>query len=172
MGVEKTIHSKMLVASSYHRIFTVGNNIGMGIGGVLADGRQLVNRSRDESSAYKRNYGIEIPGKVISQRLAAYVHAYTEYWHLRPFGVSSLMACYDEHTGPQLYMINPSGECYRYFGTAVGKGAQAAKVELEKCDFETITCEEAVVKISEMLSFLLSPSLLSFSRSKVRESLV
>ena len=64
---------------------------------------------------------------MLSQRLAMYVHAYTEYWHLRPFGVSSLLAVYDDSDfGPQLYCVEPSGECLRYYGVAVGKNAQAA----------------------------------------------
>jgi len=152
MGVEKIIRNKMLVTNSYRRIFTTSMNSGLAIGGMLPDGRQLVNRARDEASSYKSNYGIPIPGKVLSQRIALYVHAYTEYWHLRPFGVSSMLSVYDEsELGPQLYLIEPSGECLRYFGIAVGKGSQAARVQLEKLNFDTITCKEAVVKIAEII---------------------
>jgi len=32
----------------------------------------------------------------------------------------------------------------------MGKGKQGAKTELEKINFETITCREAVEKVSEM----------------------
>eukprot|EP01083_Nonionella_stella_P109299 318552_1 len=153
LGVEKIIRNKMLVTSSYRRIFTTSMNSGMAIGGLLPDGRQLVNRARDDASSYKTNFGIPIPGKVLSQRVALYVHAYTEYWHLRPFGVSCLLGVYDSDTslGPQLYCIEPSGECLRYFGIAVGKGSQAARVQLEKLNFDTITCKEAVIKISEII---------------------
>jgi len=151
LGVEKIIHSKMLIANTYHRIFTVGPNAGMAIAGVLPDGRQLVNRGREEYQSYKSNFGIEIPGKVLSTRIALFVHAYTEYWHLRPFGVSTLLACYDEHDGPQLYMIDPSGECQKYFAMAIGKGQQAARVELEKLNFSTITCKEAILKLGQII---------------------
>ena len=37
-------------------------NSGLAIGGLLPDGRQLVNRARDEASSYKSNFGIPIPG--------------------------------------------------------------------------------------------------------------
>jgi 20S proteasome subunit alpha 7 len=150
LAVEKLIRSKMMVTASYHRILTTSFNSGLAIGGVLPDGRQLVNRCRDEASNYKRNFGIAIPGKILSQRLAMYVHAYTEYWHLRPFGVSSLMAIYDDD-GPQLYMIEPSGECHKYFAIAVGKGSQHARVELEKLDLKQMTCAEAIVKCAEII---------------------
>jgi len=152
LGVEKLIRNKMLVTKSYRRIFTTSMNSGLAIGGLLPDGRQLVNRCRDESSSYKTNFGIPIPGKVLSQRLAMYVHAYTEYWHLRPFGVSSLLAVYDDtELGPQLYCVEPSGECLRYYGVAVGKNAQAAKVQLEKLNFDSITCKEAAIKVAEII---------------------
>eukprot|EP00484_Ammonia_sp_Unknown_P030346 CAMPEP_0197035746 /NCGR_PEP_ID=MMETSP1384-20130603/13452_1 /TAXON_ID=29189 /ORGANISM="Ammonia sp." /LENGTH=264 /DNA_ID=CAMNT_0042465843 /DNA_START=68 /DNA_END=862 /DNA_ORIENTATION=- len=152
MGVEKLIRNKMLVTNSYRRIFTTSNNSGLAIGGLLPDGRQLVNRAREEASSYKSNFGIPIPGKVLSQRVALYVHAYTEYWHLRPFGVSSLLGVYDDsELGAQLYCIEPSGECLRYYGIAVGKGSQQARVQLEKLNFDTITCKEAAIKIAEII---------------------
>lgn len=152
MGVEKLIRNRMLVTNSYKRIFTTSMNSGMAIGGLLPDGRQLVNRARDEASSYKSNFGIAIPGKVLSQRVALYVHAYTEYWHLRPFGVSSILSVYDESSlGPQLYCIEPSGECLRYYGIAVGKGSQTARVQLEKLNFDAITCKEAVIRIAEII---------------------
>lgn len=151
LGVEKLIHSKMVIADSYKRIFTLSKHAGIAIGGVIADGRRIVNRGREESSGYKKNYGIEMPGKVLASRTAMFVHVFTQYWHYRPFGCSSLLACYDESDGPQLYMIDPSGECHKYFGIAVGKGQQQARVELEKVDFKNIKCKEAANKIAEML---------------------
>eukprot|EP00485_Elphidium_margaritaceum_P004906 CAMPEP_0202688668 /NCGR_PEP_ID=MMETSP1385-20130828/4148_1 /ASSEMBLY_ACC=CAM_ASM_000861 /TAXON_ID=933848 /ORGANISM="Elphidium margaritaceum" /LENGTH=265 /DNA_ID=CAMNT_0049343691 /DNA_START=65 /DNA_END=862 /DNA_ORIENTATION=- len=151
LGVEKLIHNKMLVTSSYRRIFTTSNNSGVVIGGLLPDGRQLVTRAREEASSYKSNFGIPIPGKVLSQRIALFTHAYTEYWHLRPFGVSCCLAVYDEVNGPQLYCVEPSGECLRYHAIAVGKNAQQARVQLEKLNFETLTCKEAAIKIAEII---------------------
>lgn len=48
-------------------------------------------------------------------------------------------------------MIEPSGECLRYFGIAVGKGSQQARVQLEKLNFDTITAKEAAIKIAEII---------------------
>lgn len=41
-------------------------------------------------------------------------------------------------------MIEPSGTCWGYSGAATGKGRQIAKSELEKLNFEELTCKEAV----------------------------
>nr|GEY39345.1 proteasome subunit alpha type-3-like [Tanacetum cinerariifolium] len=43
-----------------------------------------------------------------------------------PFGSGVILGGYDRD-GPQLYMVEPSGVSYRYFGAAIGKGRQAAK---------------------------------------------
>merc|ERR1712087_118761 len=106
----------------------------------------------EEAASYKDSFGVPIPGAVLSQRVALFVHAYTEYYWLRPFGVSSLLAVYDDsELGPQLYCVEPSGECLRYFATAVGKNAQQARVQLEKLDFSSISCREAAVRIAEIV---------------------
>lgn len=39
---------------------------------------------------------------------------------MRPFGVSLLMAGYDEN-GPQLYQIDPSGTYFAWKASAIGK---------------------------------------------------
>lgn len=38
-----------------------------------------------------------------------YVHAYTLYGSIRPFGVSCLLGSYDKAEGPELFVIDPSG---------------------------------------------------------------
>ena len=40
-----------------------------------------------------------------------YMHAHTLYGAIRPFGVSVILASY-ENDKPQLYAIEPSGICY------------------------------------------------------------
>lgn len=57
-----------------------------------------------------------------------------------PVGASMLLACKD-FDGYSLYLLEPSGECQRYFGNAVGKGRQAAKNEIEKLKMAEMTCE-------------------------------
>ncbi|KAG6424310.1 hypothetical protein SASPL_114725 [Salvia splendens] len=76
-----------------------------------------------------RVYGEAIPVKELAERVASYVHLCTLYWWLRPFGCGVIVGGYDRD-GPQLYMIEPSGISYRYFGAAIGKGRQAAKTSI------------------------------------------
>lgn len=150
MGVEKVIISKMLLASSNRRIHTLDMHAGMTIAGLAADGRQLVNKARSEAKSYKSFYGHQIPAKVLTDRIAGHVHMHTLYWYLRPFGTSVIIGAYDDD-GPALYMCEPSGVSYKYFACAIGKHKQGAKTELEKIDFTTVTCREAVNEIAKII---------------------
>ena len=38
----------------------------------------------------------------------------------------------------------------RYFGTAVGKGRQAAKTEIERLKLEDMTCQQGVMEVAKM----------------------
>ena len=70
LGCEKSVQSKMLVSSSNRRIHTLDLHAGLALSGFAADARQLVNKARSEASEYRSFYGSEIPGKVLSDRLA------------------------------------------------------------------------------------------------------
>jgi hypothetical protein len=79
--------------------------------GLCPDGRQIINRARGEASQYKSFYGDSIPGQTLCDRIASYVHLFTLYWYVRPYGVGTLLGVYDK-TGPQLYHVEPSGIAY------------------------------------------------------------
>ena len=43
-----------------------------------------------------------------------------------------------------------NGLVQRYFGTAIGKGRQAAKTEVERLKLGEITCEQGVTEVAKM----------------------
>lgn len=156
MAVEKAIVSKMLVHGTLRRSHIVDRHATVAICGLISDGRVIVNQARDECERYREFYGRDIPGKVLADRLAHFVHLYTLHWHVRPFGCAVVVGvCEDD--GAELYLIEPSGVCYRYYACAFGKGKQAARTELEKLDFKdkqgnpSMNCEEAVKALARIL---------------------
>ncbi|KAG0539839.1 hypothetical protein BDA96_03G356600 [Sorghum bicolor] len=108
------------------KVASNGNSTSRAIAGLAVDGRQIVSRAKSEAASYEKVYGEPIPVKELADRVASYVHLCTLYWWLRPFGCGVILGGYDRD-GPQLYMIEPSGVSYKYFGAALGKGRQAAK---------------------------------------------
>lgn len=148
--------SKMLVQGSNRRAFGIDKHLGVVVTGVSADGRQLVNRARDEAQSYNETYGHKIVPSVLANRLGMYMHYFTIHGSLRPFGSTVIIASYDEDMKtPELYMVEPSGISFRYFGCAAGKGAQASKTELEKLINKSgangITSAEAVKELAKIL---------------------
>ncbi|KAG6880303.1 hypothetical protein C0992_000080 [Termitomyces sp. T32_za158] len=150
LAVEKLVHSKLLVPGVNRRIQTIDRHIGLATAGLLADGRNLSNRARDEAANYRDRYRQPPPLKTIADRLGLYVQAYTLYSSVRPFGISTILGTVDKD-GPALYVVEPSGVFYGYHGAAVGKGRQLAKTELEKLKLSELTTREAVKEAARII---------------------
>ena len=153
----------MLVQGSNRRVFGVDSHVGIAITGNSADGRQIVNRAREEAVNYNQTYGSKIVPSILSNRTSLYMHYFTTHGSLRPFGSTALIAAYDEDVkSPELYMVEPSGMCLRYFGCTAGKGAQAARTELEKLLTKKgeagLTSREAVMELARILYMIRDPS--------------
>ena len=50
-----------------------------------------------------------------------------------------IIGTYDSLKGYGLYMVEPSGTCYEYYGCASGIGKQLARNEIEKKNFRELT---------------------------------
>ncbi|KAF2767436.1 proteasome core particle subunit alpha 7 [Teratosphaeria nubilosa] len=182
LALEKLVTSKLLKKDANKRIATVDRNIGVVHSGLLPDGRHFVSRARDEASSWRSTYKAPIPVSSLANRMGAYVQAYTLYSSVRPFGITAIVGGWDAETelavdgavgsgpksgsggktqgvkegGPYLYMIEPSGLYWGYYGAATGKGRQAAKAELEKLkldpkDGEAISLEEGVKEAARII---------------------
>lgn len=150
LGLEKPVPSKLLVRGSLKRTFHIDKHVGAAVAGFLPDGRQIVNQAIAEASNYKDVYGNPIPGAVLSDRIGSYMHLFNLYWYTRPLGASILLATFGSQ-GPELYVVETSGIAHRYYGTAVGKGRQAAKTEIEKLNLNELSCRQGLFEVAKIL---------------------
>ncbi|CDF37550.1 unnamed protein product [Chondrus crispus] len=156
LAVEKAVISKMLVQGTLRRSHIVARHATLTVCGLISDGRVIVDHARAEAEQYKDFYGRPIPGHVLADRIAHFVHVYTLHWHVRPFGCAVLLGVADVD-GPQLYLIEPSGLSYRYYACAFGKAKAAARTELEKLKLNgsdgkaLISCDEGVKELAKIL---------------------
>ncbi len=67
----------------------------MGITGRIPDGHIVIQRARKEAEGYLENYGINITGAILTERIANYIHAHTLYGNYRPLGVTMTVASHD-----------------------------------------------------------------------------
>jgi len=149
-AVEKIITSKLYEPTANKRIFTVDTHSGIACGGLLADARAIVEVARIEAANYRAEYGLPIPCKFLTERVSTYLHAYTLYSAVRPYGCAVMIGAVDQD-GPQLYVADPSGLCYGYSGSAIGKAKQNAKTEIEKLKMENMTCRDLIKEAAKII---------------------
>ena len=144
--------------------------------GMGPDYRILVDRARKVSHTnYKRVYNEYPPTRILVQDVAKVMQEATQSAGVRPYGVSLLIAGWDDgiepeqegeekidettgekkklprktggilRGGPSLYQVDPSGSYFPWKATAIGKGATSAKTFLEKRHSEELELEDAIV---------------------------
>ncbi|KAI0219521.1 Proteasome subunit alpha type-2 [Lamellibrachia satsuma] len=87
----------------------VTKNIGMTYSGIGPDYRVLLRSARKLAQQYSLMYQEQIPTAQLVQRVANVMQEYTQQGGVRPFGVSLLLAGWDEDGGhPFLYQCDPS----------------------------------------------------------------
>jgi 20S proteasome subunit alpha 7 len=121
------------------------------VNGLTPDGKALIFRGREEATQYEKMFGIKIPNSVLADRLALRVQMSTVYASYRPFGTSLIFASRDHIKGLGLYMVEPSGSVYEYYGCASGRGKQLARNEIEKLNFRELTVDQALPHIAKIL---------------------
>lgn len=141
----------MMIGGTDKRLYSVNIHTGSVVNGLIPDGRSVVQRGREESAQYEKMFGIRIPGAVLADRLAMKFQMSTIYSSYRPFGTSVIMSNHDIMKGYQLYMVEPSGACFQYYGCSSGRGKQLARNEIEKGNFKDLTVEEALPKVAKIL---------------------
>ncbi|XP_054710724.1 proteasome subunit alpha type-3-like [Uloborus diversus] len=149
-AVEKLVTSKLYEPGANKRIFTIDRHVGVAVAGLIADARQVVETAKSEAATYRSDYSEAVPLKYLKERVAMYMHAYTLYSSVRPFGASVIMGAY-EFDGPQMFCIDPSGISWGYHGCAIGKAKQAAKTEMEKLKLKEMTCQELVKEAAKII---------------------
>eukprot|EP01094_Clydonella_sp_ATCC50884_P006118 TRINITY_DN1514_c0_g1_i2.p1 TRINITY_DN1514_c0_g1~~TRINITY_DN1514_c0_g1_i2.p1 ORF type:complete len:128 (+),score=39.89 TRINITY_DN1514_c0_g1_i2:455-838(+) len=81
---------------------------------------------------------------MLVRQLANVMQEFTQSGGVRPFGVSLLVAGFDDN-GPHLYQVDPSGSYWAWKASAIGKNATSAKTFLEKRYQEDIGLSDAML---------------------------
>jgi 20S proteasome subunit alpha 7 len=149
---ERAFVSPMLVPGTNRRIYSINKTAALSVAGLVADGKEIVDRARSEAAQYKQIYDEDIPPRVLAERIGMYVHAFTQYGSVRPFGSTVLLAAFDAKTNqPSLFTIDPSGGVTKNFGNAVGKGRQLAKSSIEKLNLQELEGRDALYNAARIL---------------------
>lgn len=148
LATQKPKLSKMLVHGTNKRAYAINRTAGCCFTGLIPDGRNVMNRAREEATSYKGGYGHVIPGYMLAERIGSYMHQHTLYYSVRPIGTAILIGAVDEKKKMSLFSIDPSGHVQKWIGRAVGKGRQLGNTEIEKLDLKTLTCKDSLFHIA------------------------
>jgi 20S proteasome subunit alpha 2 len=172
LATEKKSSSPLIDPPSLSKVSLITPDIGMVYAGMGPDYRVLVDKARKVShTGYKRIYNEYPPTRILVQDVARVVQEATQSGGVRPYGVSLLIAGWDEGVepevdetkeedsepkkvtgktggilkgGPSLYQVDPSGSYFPWKATAIGKSATSAKTFLEKRYTEGLELEDAI----------------------------
>ncbi|EGD80499.1 proteasome subunit alpha type [Salpingoeca rosetta] len=150
-AAENTIASKLHEAKTTRRVATIDRHIGLAYCGFVTDGRSVANEARSYATRFRDLYGHPMPVSKLNDELSGYFHMLTLYGAARPCGCSVLLGAYDAAKGPQMYMIEPSGVSWGYYGCALGKNKQPAHAEIEKLKLSEMTCKELVKEAARII---------------------
>ena len=157
MAVEKVVASTLYEPGTNKRIFPIERHVCASVAGILSDSRAIVERAREEAREYRSLYGKPIPLKYLKDRTSMYMHAYTLYSAVRPFGCAVAVGSWNEHDGAELYCLEPSGVANGYKGFALGKAKQSAKSEVEKLINVSKTARELVKEAARIIYMVHDP---------------
>ncbi|KAG9335602.1 hypothetical protein JZ751_004367 [Albula glossodonta] len=107
LATEKKQKSILYDEQSVHKVEPITKHIGMVYSGMGPDYRVLVRRARKLAQQYFLVYQEPIPTAQLVQRVASVMQEYTQSGGVRPFGVSLLIAGWDEDR-PYLFQSDPS----------------------------------------------------------------
>ncbi|RYQ86103.1 hypothetical protein Ahy_A10g047459 [Arachis hypogaea] len=143
IATEKKLPSILVDEASVQKIQLLTPNIGVVYSGMGPDFRVLVRKSRKQAEQYHRLYKEPIPVTQLVREVAAVMQEFTQSGGVRPFGVSLLVAGFDDN-GPQLYQVDPSGSYFSWKASAMGKNVSNAKTFLEKRYTDDMELDDAV----------------------------
>ena len=111
--------------------------------GLGPDFRVVVRNARKNAQKYYLTYREVQPVSQVVIETAQLMQEYTQSGGVRPFGISCLVAGYDDD-GPQLYQVDPSGSSFGWKATAIGKNYVNAKNFLERRYNDDMELDDAV----------------------------
>lgn len=140
---DKKVTSVLVDGDEYQKIQSITPSTGFVYAGMGPDFRVLVKNARKNAQQYYLTYREVQPISQVVRESALLMQEYTQSGGVRPFGVSCLVAGYDED-GPQLFQVDPSGAAFGWKATAIGKNYVNAKNFLERRYNDDMELDDAV----------------------------
>jgi proteasome alpha subunit len=139
---DKRHKDKLVVESSINKIAEIDEHIITVAAGIVSDARVLVDKARVIAQQHRVTYDSEISVESVSKEIADIKQQYTQYGGARPYGVSLMIAGFDN--SPKLFTTDVFGSYWEYKANAIGENDEKMKEKLRQEYKQEMTCEEGV----------------------------
>ncbi|KAJ1436889.1 20S proteasome subunit alpha 2 [Ochromonadaceae sp. CCMP2298] len=143
IATDRKVASVLVDTEEYQKIQNITPTTGFVFAGMGPDFRVIVRNARKAAQKYFLTYREVQPVSQVVSESAQLMQEYTQSGGVRPFGVSCLVAGYDDN-GPQLFQVDPSGSSFGWKATAIGKNYTNAKNFLERRYNDDMELDDAV----------------------------
>ena len=144
LGVEKKTVTKLQEPRTVKKIHQLDRNISIAFSGLNADARILSNMARVECQSYRLNYDDDPPVEYIAKFISSTQQKYTQRGGVRPFGISTLIAGFDNSNRPRLFQTEPSGVFSEWKSNCAGRNTKQLKDFLEKNYKDDMSVEDTL----------------------------
>ena len=115
------------------KINRIDTHIAMTFAGIIADSRSLSDYARLQSQSFRYSLDISPTVDNIAKQIAFKMQEYTQKKGVRPFGLSCIIAGFDEGKDePKLFLTDPSGQITQWRAGAIGKNSDKVLGILEE----------------------------------------
>ena len=130
---ERKAVPKLQDQRTIRKINKIDENIAMTFAGIIADSRSLSDYARFESQSFRYSLDTIPTVDYIARQIAHRKQDYTQRAGVRPFGLSCIIAGFDEGSEePKLYLTDPSGQITQWRAGAIGKNSDKVLGILEE----------------------------------------
>jgi len=149
---EKKTTSKLLDQLKQHeKLFQIDDTKFCAVAGITSDANILINKLRLSAQQHVFTYAENMPCEQLVTSICDLKQGYTQFGGLRPFGVSFLVAGYDEIHGFQLYHTDPSGVFSGWRAYAIGMNNNTAQQILRQDWKEGLKVKEVLELAAKVL---------------------
>ncbi|AWU78144.1 uncharacterized protein C5L36_0E02060 [Pichia kudriavzevii] len=115
------------------KINKIDYHVQLAFAGLNADARVLIDKARVEAQSHKLTLEDPVSVEYLTKYVAGVQQRYTQSGGARPFGISTLIAGFDENDNvPKLYQTEPSGIYSAWKAQSIGRSSKVVREFLEK----------------------------------------
>ncbi|CCH42792.1 Proteasome component [Wickerhamomyces ciferrii] len=127
------------------KITKIDSHVYLAFAGLNADARILVDKARVEAQSHRLTLEDPVTIDYLTKYVAGVQQRYTQSGGVRPFGIATLIAGFDENdTVPKLYQTEPSGIYSAWKASSIGRSSKTVREFLEKNYTEDLEKEETI----------------------------